>query len=62
MLFQANVQIQKVLQSAKRVTDGDNFHKVLDPGIPLELSIIEEVPVYVKVECKEHQMPCKVKL
>ena len=51
MLYQANIDIQKAVQKARRFTDGDAFHKLMIQGIPYEFDLIEGVPIFCKIEC-----------
>ena len=60
-LFKTNVQIKQAIQSIKRVTEGDNFHKEITEVKPLPLELIKDVPIYCKIFVKGESLPARLK-
>ena len=48
------------MQQAKRVTEGEDFHREIIEYSPTTFNLIETVPEVCKIECKGKEVPCKV--
>jgi hypothetical protein len=60
MLRTANREIQLALYKVNRCVDTGNFHKILQNLVPMSISLVENIPVCLKVDLKGYSTPLRL--